>query len=59
MGFEPAQVSAQDGLRPETGFESERVQFKLSFGSRRVSARRRFWIGTGFVIFSLLNGLRL
>ncbi|MFS7976740.1 hypothetical protein Hanom_Chr10g00895971 [Helianthus anomalus] len=59
MGFEPAQVSARDGLRHETGFESERVQFKLSFGPRRVSARRRFWIETGFVIFILLNGLRL
>ncbi|MFS7994623.1 hypothetical protein Hanom_Chr12g01108211 [Helianthus anomalus] len=49
MGFEPAQVSARYGLRHETDFRSERVQFKLSFGPRRVSARRRFWIGTGSV----------
>ncbi|MFS8003919.1 hypothetical protein Hanom_Chr13g01219521 [Helianthus anomalus] len=42
MGFEPAQVSARDGLRHEAGFESERVQFKLSFGPRWVSARRKF-----------------
>ncbi|MFS7975166.1 hypothetical protein Hanom_Chr10g00877241 [Helianthus anomalus] len=41
MGFEPAQVSARDG------FGSERVQFKLSFGPRQVSAQRKFWIGTG------------
>ncbi|KAJ0623173.1 hypothetical protein HanIR_Chr01g0028861 [Helianthus annuus] len=49
MGFGPAQVSARDGLRHETGFGSEQVQFKLSFGPRRVSARHRFWIGTGSV----------
>ncbi|MFS7990649.1 hypothetical protein Hanom_Chr11g01061401 [Helianthus anomalus] len=32
MGFEPAQVSARDGLPHETGFGSERVQFKSSYG---------------------------
>ncbi|KAJ0937455.1 hypothetical protein HanRHA438_Chr03g0142341 [Helianthus annuus] len=46
MGFESAQVSARDGIRHETSFGSERVQFKLSFGPRRVSKQRRFWIGT-------------
>ncbi|MFS7916186.1 hypothetical protein Hanom_Chr02g00174171 [Helianthus anomalus] len=42
MGFEPAQVSARDGLRHETGFGSERVQFKLSFGGTT-----QVWIRTG------------
>ncbi|MFS7966611.1 hypothetical protein Hanom_Chr09g00775831 [Helianthus anomalus] len=45
MGFGPAQVSAQDGLRHETGFASERFYFELSFGPRQVLARGRFWIG--------------
>ncbi|MFS8009004.1 hypothetical protein Hanom_Chr14g01279511 [Helianthus anomalus] len=49
MGFEPTQVSARDGLRHETSFGSERIQFKLSFGRRRVSARHEFWNGTGSV----------
>ncbi|MFS7889577.1 hypothetical protein Hanom_Chr00s000004g01608621 [Helianthus anomalus] len=35
MGFEPAQISARDGLRHGTGFGLERVQFKLSFMSRQ------------------------
>ncbi|KAF5801842.1 hypothetical protein HanXRQr2_Chr06g0252781 [Helianthus annuus] len=47
MGFGPAQVSAQDGLRHEIGFGSERFQFESSFGPRRVFARGGFWIGTG------------
>ncbi|MFS8008975.1 hypothetical protein Hanom_Chr14g01279191 [Helianthus anomalus] len=49
MGFKPTNVSALDGLRHETDFGLERVQFKLSFGPRRVLARHRFWIGTGSV----------
>ncbi|KAJ0550395.1 hypothetical protein HanHA300_Chr07g0244881 [Helianthus annuus] len=47
MGLGPAQVSAQDGLRHKIGFGSERFQFELSFGPRRVLARGGFWIGTG------------
>ncbi|KAJ0791860.1 hypothetical protein HanOQP8_Chr01g0010741 [Helianthus annuus] len=47
MGFGRAQVSGQDGLQHETGFGSERFEFELSFGQRRVLARGGFWIGTG------------
>ncbi|MFS7955852.1 hypothetical protein Hanom_Chr07g00647601 [Helianthus anomalus] len=46
MDFQSAQVSAQDGLRHETGFGSERFQFELSFGPRRVLVRGKFWIGS-------------
>ncbi|MFS7898601.1 hypothetical protein Hanom_Chr00s025886g01764981 [Helianthus anomalus] len=48
MGFGPAQVSAQDGLRHEIGFGSERFQFDLSFGPTRVLARGGFWHVAGF-----------
>ncbi|MFS7953227.1 hypothetical protein Hanom_Chr07g00616081 [Helianthus anomalus] len=47
MGFGPPQASAQDGLRHEIGFGSERFQFELSFGPRQVLARGGLWIGTG------------
>ncbi|MFS7917401.1 hypothetical protein Hanom_Chr03g00188591 [Helianthus anomalus] len=46
MGFGPAQVSARDVLRHETGLGLERAQFDLSFGLGRISARGRFWIKT-------------
>ncbi|KAJ0758347.1 hypothetical protein HanOQP8_Chr04g0156551 [Helianthus annuus] len=49
MEFRSAQVFAQDELWHETSFGSEWVQFELSFGPRRVSARGRFWIGKGSV----------
>ncbi|KAJ0482056.1 hypothetical protein HanRHA438_Chr13g0607801 [Helianthus annuus] len=49
MDFGLAQVFAQDGLRHETIFGSERVRFELSFRPGRVSARGRFWIGMGSV----------
>ncbi|MFS7931113.1 hypothetical protein Hanom_Chr04g00352251 [Helianthus anomalus] len=45
MDFGPAQVFAQDGLRHETSFGSEWVQFELRFRPGRVLARGRFWIG--------------
>ncbi|KAF5821894.1 hypothetical protein HanXRQr2_Chr01g0020151 [Helianthus annuus] len=51
MGFGPTQVSAQDGLRHEIGFGSERFQFELSFGPKQVLARGGFWIGTGRIGF--------
>ncbi|MFS7923459.1 hypothetical protein Hanom_Chr03g00260931 [Helianthus anomalus] len=47
MSFGPTQVSAQDRLRHEIGFGSERFQFELSFEPRRVLAHGGFWIGTG------------
>ncbi|MFS7927786.1 hypothetical protein Hanom_Chr04g00313221 [Helianthus anomalus] len=47
MGFGPAQVSAQDRLKHEIGFGSERFQFELSLGPTQVLARGGFWIGTG------------
>ncbi|KAJ0927713.1 hypothetical protein HanRHA438_Chr04g0185991 [Helianthus annuus] len=49
MEFRPAQVFAEDELWHETSFGSEWVQFELSFGPGRVSARGRFWIGKGSV----------